>query len=373
MSNDPLLAVDNVQLDLEEGGRLLDGITFSVRRGEALGVVGESGSGKSLTALTVLGLVSGMRTKGAVRFCGTDLMRLSERAMRRLRGRKIAMVFQDPMTALFPVRTIGAQIVEQIRLHHRVSRRQAWVEAVHLLGRTGMPDPDRIARRYPHQLSGGLRQRAMIAMALSCNPDLLIADEPTTALDVTIQAQILVLLRTIRDQGAGLMLITHDLGVVAQLCTHVVVMYAGVVVERGPAHRVLEAPLHPYTQALRAAMLPLEGPRPERLPSLPGTLPSPSNRPEGCVFAPRCAFVQPACQERPRLRPVDPAWPYPEQGDAGRRPVVGQPGFGRFDPDGPNSDGHDPGRYVACVLYPERASSHPTAHAGRAVRADGVT
>lgn len=302
MDDQQLLTIDNLQLSLRNGVRLLDGVSLTVRRGEALGIVGESGSGKSLTALSVLRLVPHVLTSGAVCLNGADMLSMSERALRRVRGRKAAMVFQDPMTAFFPVRCVGDQIVEQIRLHRKIRFRDAWAEAVSLLERMGVPDSEGAARRYPHQLSGGLRQRAMIAMALSCQPDLLIADEPTTALDVTVQAQILVLFQEIRARGAGLMMITHDLGVVAQTCTRVAVMYAGLVIEEGPTEAVLRKPLHPYTQALVAAIPPLEGPRPERLSSLSGTPPTPAMRPAGCVFAPRCLYAHAACDQRPPLK-----------------------------------------------------------------------
>ncbi|GBR43919.1 ABC transporter ATP-binding protein [Neokomagataea thailandica] len=301
MGDEALLHVDNLCLSLRNGVRLLDGVSLSVRRGEALGVVGESGSGKSLTALSILRLVPDVMMEGRLRLNGVELTALSERALRRVRGRKAAMVFQDPMTAFFPVRSVGQQIVEQMRLHRTIRFRAAWEEAVALLARMGVPDAEGVARRYPHQLSGGLRQRAMIAMALSCTPDLLIADEPTTALDVTVQAQILRLFQDIRARGAGLMMITHDMGVVAQICTRVAVMYAGVVVEEGPTEAVLSKPLHPYTQALIAAVPPLEGERPQRLQSLSGTPPIPAERPVGCVFAPRCLYVSDACQTRPVL------------------------------------------------------------------------
>ncbi|GBR49976.1 peptide ABC transporter ATP-binding protein [Neokomagataea thailandica NBRC 106555] len=301
MVGEALLAIDDLRLSLMDGVRLLDGVSLSVQRGEALGIVGESGSGKSLTALSVLRLVPGVKTEGAVRLSGADVVGMTERELRSVRGRKAAMVFQDPMTAFFPVKSVGDQIVEQIRLHRKIRSRAAWAEAVALLERMGVPDAQRAARRYPHQLSGGLRQRAMIAMALSCTPDLLIADEPTTALDVTVQAQILVLFNEIRAKGSGLVIITHDLGVVAQTCTRIAVMYAGVVVEEGATENILQKPLHPYTQALVAAIPPLSGARPESLQSLAGTPPTPAHRPSGCVFAPRCMYVHEACAQRPSL------------------------------------------------------------------------
>ncbi|CAI9119354.1 ABC transporter ATP-binding protein [Brytella acorum] len=299
MDAETLLSIEDLRLALPDGRVLLDGVSLSLARGEALGVVGESGSGKSLTAMTVMGLLPDVRSSGAVRFRARDLLMQDARAWRRLRGKEIAMIFQDPMTAFLPVRRVGAQIDEQIRLHEKLSRREARARTVRLLGEMGVPDPAAAAERFPHQLSGGLRQRAMIAMALSCAPALLIADEPTTALDVTVQAQILVLLTRLRETGAGLMLITHDMGVVAQACTHVAVLYAGVVVERGPVRAVLDAPLHPYTRALLAAMPPLDGPRPAHLPAIAGQPPAPDARPPGCVFAPRCPQVRPDCAIRP--------------------------------------------------------------------------
>ncbi|MFT8478824.1 ABC transporter ATP-binding protein [Gluconobacter oxydans] len=302
MGADALLKLHHLHLELPKGTALLEDVSLTVRRGDALGVVGESGSGKSLTAMSVMGLLPGLKASGSIRFEGRELLGMKDREWRRLRGAGMAMIFQDPMTAFLPVRSIGAQIDEQIRLHEPVSRREARARTVRLLGRMGVPDPEAAAKRYPHQLSGGLRQRAMIAMALSCDPALLIADEPTTALDVTVQAQILTLLCEIRDSGAGVMLITHDMGVVAQTCTHVAVVYSGLVVEQGPVAAVMARPLHPYTQALLEAIPPLNGPRPDALPTIPGRPPAPDARPEGCVFAPRCRYVRPDCAVRPALR-----------------------------------------------------------------------
>nr|WP_246495164.1 ABC transporter ATP-binding protein [Ameyamaea chiangmaiensis] len=279
---------------------ILENVSFSVGQGEILGIVGESGSGKSLTALTIMGLIDipGARVTGSVRFRGRELVGLSQRAFRPLRGREIAMIFQDPMTAFTPVYTIGWQIDEQIRAHSRVSRAEARARTVRLLGDMGVPDPERAAGRYPHQLSGGLRQRAMIAMALSCNPSLLIADEPTTALDVTVQAQILELLRSLRrDYGSSVLLITHDMGVVAQTCDSTLVLYAGNLAERGPTEALFARPGHPYTAALLDSIPPLHGVRPSRLPSIGGAPPSPASRPPGCPFAPRCVHDHPACHD----------------------------------------------------------------------------
>ncbi|GAB6855048.1 ABC transporter ATP-binding protein [Asaia astilbis] len=302
MAGEALLELEDLRLDHEKAGVLLDGVSLTVRRGQVLGVVGESGSGKSLTGLSVLGLQPKGRLSGTMTFAGEDLTRFGSRDWRRFRGRRAAMIFQDPMTAFLPVRRIGAQIIEQIRLHKSVSRQEARKQVVSLLTRMGVPAPEQAADRFPHELSGGLRQRAMIAMALSCDPELLIADEPTTALDVTVQAQILTLIREIGAREASVMLITHDMGVVAQSCTDVAVLYAGVVVETGPVTEVLQTPLHPYTQALLRAIPPMDGPRPERLPVIEGVPPSPETRPAGCVFAPRCPQVTSKCAVRPSMR-----------------------------------------------------------------------
>ncbi|GAN54162.1 ABC transporter ATP-binding protein [Tanticharoenia sakaeratensis] len=296
---EPILQVRDLCVRLS-GRLILDHVSFDVLRGRTLGVVGESGSGKSVTASALMGLVP--IASGSVKFGSREVAGLSERAWRALRGRQIAMVFQDPMSAFLPVRSVGAQIDEQIRAHERLSRTDARARTVQLLQRMEVPDAAQMARRYPHQLSGGLRQRAMIAMALSCRPDLLIADEPTTALDVTVQAQILALLREVSQRDAGVMLITHDMGVVAQSCADVVVMYAGVIVERGSVETILQAPLHPYTQALMAATPEIDGPRPARLATIPGQPPSPASRPQGCVFQPRCGYAHEACGRRPPLR-----------------------------------------------------------------------
>ncbi|QDH16692.1 ABC transporter ATP-binding protein [Swingsia samuiensis] len=301
-----LLSIEKLGLSLANGTRLLEDVSFEVKSGQTVGVVGESGSGKSLTALSVMGLLPHLKPAGHIHFDGQELVGMPDRMLRKLRGLRIAMIFQDPMTAFLPVRSIGAQIDEQIRLHEKVTRKAARQRTVSLLEKMGVPEPWLAADRYPHQLSGGLRQRAMIAMALSCAPDLLIADEPTTALDVTVQAQILALLHEIRNQGAGVMLITHDMGVVAQSCTTVAVMYSGQVVETGPVRQVLEDPLHPYTKALLAAIPPLEGIRPDKLPTIIGSPPSPVSRPEGCVFGPRCSFFKEVCAlARPELKNID--------------------------------------------------------------------
>lgn len=302
-----LLDVRDLCVSFRSGGRdvpIIENVSFTVNEREILGIVGESGSGKSVTAMAIMRLIDdpGVSLRGSVRFRGQELTTLPQKAFRHIRGREIAMIFQDPMTAFTPVYTIGWQIDEAIRVHERVSKSEARTRTVRLLGDMGVPDPERTANRYPHQLSGGLRQRAMIAMALSCNPALLIADEPTTALDVTVQAQILDLLRNLRtDYGSAVMLITHDMGVVAETCDHVMVLYSGRVAERGPASAVFEQPAHPYTAALLDSIPPLTGPRPVRLPSIAGMPPTPLERPSGCAFAPRCHYAHDACSILPPL------------------------------------------------------------------------
>jgi peptide/nickel transport system ATP-binding protein len=284
--------------------RIIEDISFSVGAREILSIVGESGSGKSITSLAVMRLITDPNAiiEGSIIYKGRDLLKLDPREMRDLRGRDIAMIFQDPMTAMTPVYTIGWQIEEQIRAHQKLSRRAARARAVELLGEMGIPAPARAATRYPHQLSGGMRQRAMIAMALSCNPSLLIADEPTTALDVTVQAQILELIQRLRaDFGSSVILITHDMGVVSTVSDRVMVMYAGIIAERGPKPLVLAQPSHPYTLGLLRSIPPMHGARPHRLPSIPGSPPSPMARPSGCPFQPRCDFRFEPCGNRPPL------------------------------------------------------------------------
>ncbi len=304
---DTLLEVRDLCIDFRTRQgvvRAVDGVSFSVGTGEIVGLVGESGSGKTLTMMSVLGLISDPNAvvSGSLRYKGRELAGLPPRAWRQVRGREIAMIFQDPMSAMNPVHTIGWQIVEQIRAHLPLSRRQARTRAVDLLARMGIPAPDQAFGRYPHQLSGGMRQRAMIAMALSCDPSLLIADEPTTALDVTVQAQILALLRALRaDFGSSIVFITHDLGVVGELADRVMVMYAGRLVERGPVADMLAHPAHPYTQGLLASIPPMSGARPRRLLAIPGAPPSPAERPDGCAFQPRCARRFERCVARPAL------------------------------------------------------------------------
>jgi oligopeptide/dipeptide ABC transporter ATP-binding protein len=279
---------------------VLEDVSFEIAEGEVLGVVGESGSGKSMTALAIMGLLpTGGRAAGRITFEGRDLLSLPERAMQRLRGERLAMIFQEPMSSLNPVLTIGEQIAEVLRRHRGMSRRGAHAEAVALLKLVEIAAAERRVDEYPHQLSGGMRQRAMIAIALACRPKLLIADEPTTALDATVQAGILDLLRGLRRElGMAVLLITHDLGVVSDICERVVVMYAGRVAETGPAATIFEHPAHPYTRALLAAIPRLEGPIGD-LPAIPGVVPAPFDFPHGCRFAPRCAHALPACEAAP--------------------------------------------------------------------------
>ncbi len=298
-----LLSIADLHVEFRPDGppiRALTGVDLEVHAGQAVGVVGETGSGKSVTALSVLGLTTGHVTGGVIHFDGRNLLELSERDKRALRGSEISMVFQEPMTSLDPSFTIGSQLVEVLRAHESMSIGDARRRAVAMLERVRMPHPERVMRQYPFELSGGMRQRAMIALALSCGPKLLIADEPTTALDVTVEAQILSLLSDIRAAtGAALMLITHDLAIVAQTCDWVYVMYAGRVVESAPVERLFSAPRHPYTKGLMAAV---PTGRQERLHSIQGEPPDPAARNVGCPFAPRCPFVMERCRtDDPRL------------------------------------------------------------------------
>ncbi|MFE1838215.1 ABC transporter ATP-binding protein [Streptomyces sviceus] len=281
----------------------VDGLSFRVDPGEVLGVVGESGSGKSVSMLAVLRLLTSpnVTVSGEVRFRGRDLLTLSDKEMRAVRGREIAMVFQDPMTALTPVYTVGWQIAEQIRAHEQVSRKEARARAVQLLSDVGIPDAASRVNAYPHEFSGGMRQRAVIAMALSCNPSLLIADEPTTALDVTVQAQILDLMRELNARGSAMVLITHDMGVVSQTADRVLVMYGGRAAEEGPRRAVFHGPRHPYTWGLLDSVPRVGGARLRRLPTIAGVPVSPGAVPEGCAFAPRCRLRHDRCEERPVL------------------------------------------------------------------------
>jgi peptide/nickel transport system ATP-binding protein len=284
--------------------RAIESISFDVAEGEVLGIAGESGSGKTVTVMAVMGLITDPNAviTGSIRYRGRELVGLPPRAMRQLRGREIAMIFQDPMTALTPVYTIGHHIAEQVLAHQRMTKAQAMARAVDLLAEVGFPKPEEAIHRYPHQLSGGMRQRAVIAMALSCNPALLVADEPTTALDVTVQAQILDLLRRLQAaHGSSIIFITHDLGVMAELAHRTMVMYAGRIAERAPSAAIFADPRHPYTRALLDSIPPLEGPRPHRLRAIPGAPPSLSSLTGGCAFAPRCPSRMPVCDSLPPL------------------------------------------------------------------------
>ncbi len=289
--------------------RAVDNVTFSVDAGETVAVVGESGSGKSVTSLSIMRLLQapGHVANGSITFDGKDLLALSEKEMQQVRGGQISMIFQEPMTSLNPVYRVGDQIVEAIRLHTSMSKQDAWTRAVEMLRVVGIPSPEERARDYPHQMSGGMRQRVMIAMALSCNPKLLIADEPTTALDVTIQAQILDLIYNLREEfNMGVLLITHDLGVVSEVADRVVVMYCGQVVEQSPVDQLFEQPLHPYTLGLLDSIPRLEDDDSERLFMIRGQVPNPLDMPPGCPFSDRCDRCMDVCRTRmPELREIE--------------------------------------------------------------------
>ncbi|HJL16195.1 MAG TPA: ABC transporter ATP-binding protein [Sandaracinaceae bacterium LLY-WYZ-13_1] len=316
---EPLLRVEDLvtAFHTDEGVlRAVDGVSFELADGQTLGIVGESGCGKSVTSLSVMGLVPqppGVIERGRIVFEGTDLLALSEREMRRLRGNRISMIFQEPMTSLNPVHRVGRQISEAVRLHRGVSRTEARERAIEMLDLVGIPAPSDRVDAYPHELSGGMRQRVMIAMALACEPRLLMADEPTTALDVTIQAQILELLGQLKDEmGMSIVFITHDLGVVAELCDEVVVMYAGTVVERARTADLYREPLHPYTEGLLRSVpgfgeVEATGPRDRRrLPTIAGVVPDLRHLPTGCRFQDRCPLVEARCREaEPPLETVD--------------------------------------------------------------------
>jgi peptide/nickel transport system ATP-binding protein len=301
-----LLEVKNLRTHFPTRGglvRAVDGISFHLDRGELLGLVGESGCGKSMTALSVMRLIAppGKIVEGEILFQGSDLLKLSDSQMRQMRGDDIAMIFQDPMTSLNPVYTVGEQIAEALRLHRKLSRKQARLATIEAMREVSIPDPSRRLDDYPHQLSGGMRQRIMIAMALACNPKLLIADEPTTALDVTIQAQILELLDELRKQrDLAVLLITHDLGVVAEVADRVAVMYTGRIVEESPVEELFAKPKHPYTEGLLNSVPKLTAEhvvKKERLETIEGVVPRPTDLPPGCHFAPRCRLRLPRCTE----------------------------------------------------------------------------
>ncbi|HET6703602.1 ABC transporter ATP-binding protein [Amycolatopsis sp.] len=291
----------------EQSFTAVDNVSFDVEPGQTVGLVGESGCGKSVTSLAIMRLLAkrGNKVSGSVRFEGTDLLKLSDKDMRDRRGRDLGMVFQDPLSSLNPVIPIGLQITEVLERHRGMSRKAASVEAVDLLDKVGIPDPSRRLSEYPHQLSGGMRQRALIAIALACRPRLLIADEPTTALDVTIQAQILALLRElVQDTGTALIMITHDLGVVAGLCDEVNVLYGGKIVERAQRHQLFAEPRHPYTHGLLASIPRLDAGRGEKLVPIRGSVADNIPWEHACAFAPRCPNALPVCREvQPQLAP----------------------------------------------------------------------
>ena len=304
--SEPILEIDDLHTSFytREGVvRAVDGVSYALHKGETLGVVGESGCGKSVTALSILRLIPsppGKIESGQIRFEGEDLLKLTPKRMQRIRGNEISMIFQEPMTSLNPVLTVGRQISEAIVLHQHLSRKAAMDKAVEMLGLVRIPSPSQRIRDYPHQLSGGMRQRVMIAMALSCNPKVLIADEPTTALDVTIQAQILQLMNDLQEKlGTAIILITHDLGVIAETAGRVVVMYAGRKVEEADVEDLFRAPAHPYTQGLMAAIPRLDredsAGNDGRLREIPGMVPALHDQPAGCAFAPRCTYVTDRC------------------------------------------------------------------------------
>jgi oligopeptide/dipeptide ABC transporter ATP-binding protein len=287
--------------------KAVDGVSFEIRRGQTLGVVGESGCGKSVTAMSVMRLIErpGEIVAGSAVLSGTDLLALSDKEMEATRGDRISMIFQEPMTSLNPVFTCGDQIVEALTLHMGMGRSAARKRAIEMLAKVGIPEPQQRFRQYPHELSGGMRQRVMIAMALSTEPELLIADEPTTALDVTIQAQILELMKDLREQNdMSIMLITHDLGVVAEMADEVVVMYGGKVVERADAITIYERPHHPYTKGLLAS-IPKLGDKRRRLEVIKGVVPNPLNLPAGCMFKRRCPVAMPICDSLPPVRQLE--------------------------------------------------------------------
>lgn len=301
---------------------VLDNVSFHIKKGEVLGLVGESGCGKSVTSLSIMRLfkdTTGEITNGEIKYNGTNLLSISESSMRGIRGKEIAMIFQEPMTSLNPVMKIGEQLMESIRLHLGYSDKQAREHAISMLTKVGIPRPQEIISEYPHQLSGGMRQRIMIAMAMACRPNLLIADEPTTALDVTIQAQILDVMKQLQaEEHMSMLLITHDLGVVAEMCNRVVVMYAGRVVEEASVYDLFDDPKHPYTKGLIGSV-PKLGQKRSRLDSVPGNVPNPNQMPKGCKFAPRCKEVMPVCwEEEPAITATGPerfcrCWLYREE------------------------------------------------------------
>ena len=312
MSQENLLEVKHLRTEFFSSKKssvtAVDDVSFDIKKGEIVGLVGESGCGKSVTSLSIMQLLKdtpGKITNGEVIFQGHNLLDASKKEMLDIRGDKMSMIFQEPMSSLNPSMRIDKQMIEGIRLHTPLTKAEARQKAADILSQVGIPDPQRVLKNYPHQLSGGMSQRVMIAMAMSCEPDLLIADEPTTALDVTIQAQILELMKKIQqDKGMSILLITHDLGVVAEMCSRVIVMYAGKIVEEAPVEILFANPTHPYTQGLIASV-PKLGSGVKVLPSIPGSVPDLSAMPKGCRFAPRCKYATEKChQEQPELLSV---------------------------------------------------------------------
>jgi peptide/nickel transport system ATP-binding protein len=307
MSAAPLLEVEHLKVSFatEDGVvQAVDDVSFSLAPGEVLAIVGESGSGKSVTAGTLMGLTRGPNARfgGSARLRGQELVTATDDELRRVRGKQVAMVFQDPMTSLNPVHRVGRQIAEAIQVHEKVSDGEARDRAIELLARVGIPRAAERVDSYPHEFSGGMRQRAMIAMALSCDPEVLIADEPTTALDVTIQAQILELMRELRDRtSAAIILVTHDLGVVADIADRIAVMYAGRIVEEGTVDQIFYDPQHPYTWGLLGSITRIDRPRPARLPAIGGAPPDVIDPPQGCHFRPRCPHEHEQCPQTPAL------------------------------------------------------------------------
>lgn len=308
--SDKLLEVKQLRVSFQnENGaaNVVNGIDLTVYPKETLGIVGESGCGKSVTSLAIMGLIPtppGIVQEGEIWFNGSNLLRQKERELRKIRGNEISMIFQEPMSSLDPAFTIGSQINEVIQFHEKVSAAQVKSRSIELLRLVGIPNPEQRYKEYPHQISGGMRQRVMIAIALACNPKLLIADEPTTALDVTVQAQILELMNDIRERlHTAILLITHDLGVVAEMCDRVIVMYAGEIVEEASTEVLFDRTAHPYTQGLLNSMPKIDGPK-SRLSSIEGNVPSPADMPTGCRFHPRCSYATEICREEPPL-PVE--------------------------------------------------------------------
>lgn len=305
MSNEKLLKVKDLRTEFFSSKKssvtAIDGVSFEIEKGEILGLVGESGCGKSVTSLSIMQLLKdtpGKVTNGEIIFEGKNLLDMTKKEILDLRGGKMSMIFQEPMSSLNPSMRIDKQMVEGICLHTSLSKSEAREKAAKILSQVGIPDPQRVLKNYPHQLSGGMSQRVMIAMAMSCEPQLLIADEPTTALDVTIQAQILELMKKIqKERGTSILLITHDLGVVAEMCSRVIVMYAGKIVEEAPVEVLFANPTHPYTQGLIASV-PKLGSGVKVLPSIPGSVPDLSSMPKGCRFAPRCKYATEKCREK---------------------------------------------------------------------------